>query len=729
MIHFTDRILMPWLGGLTDWSVRWAIVIAVVAVWLSVRAPRRTELRYLLCWSVLLVGILVPVMPTWGPGLSLPGFSANSLAFVPEDVEVTGAEVPPITGVLPEHGLPITEVMPEESLPNESSVPTPTHVAPVYAAPLSRPHLGWKRGFVLTLAFAWLAGVSICLLRVLGGLLWLARLRKTVTPLDATSVDTFRRCCQEVDLRRPADIAAHRSVRSPVIVGLFRPLILVPCDWAALGSRPQRAILLHELKHVAGYHDWSGVATELVRAIFFFHPAVHWLVDRINLERELLCDEAALGADGSPLDQAEVLLDFARRGNRLSIGRLFASQAVSTSLGHPKTIKARIERLLNPDVDHWPAPWSRSWRISVAVILVILMGGVGSVKIGTEGRSSLAGETATGEGITREEDSGPVPALVTVTGFSEDVRFALFTPDDRRLLTGGHDKLVRVFDMQTGKLLQTLQGHAGGITCGAVSPDGKMLATGSWDKTIRLWEIESGKEAATLLGHEADIRWLAFSPDGKLLASAGGDKVVRLWDVIAQKELRTLPAQDRPVNSVAVSPDGSMLATATGNWKKPEEFGEVKLWDLATGKELQTLPDYFSGYCGVSFSPDGKVLAFGDAHGWVRLWDVAKRSLIGRMKSPMGVYSLTFIREGNLLATSYYRGGVSLWGVSTGDLRVAYEGHEGTAYAVASSADGTVIVTAGADDKARIWSTPNDRGGDATTASRIRRWAARGRDL
>jgi hypothetical protein len=66
MTHLTDRWVVPWLAILADWSIRWGIVLAPLAVWFALRPPRRTAIRSLLCLSALAAGVLLPVAPRWG---------------------------------------------------------------------------------------------------------------------------------------------------------------------------------------------------------------------------------------------------------------------------------------------------------------------------------------------------------------------------------------------------------------------------------------------------------------------------------------------------------------------------------------------------------------------------------------------------------------------------------------------------------------------------------------
>jgi len=100
------------------------------------------------------------------------------------------------------------------------------------------------------------------------------------------------------------------------------------------------------------------------------------------------------------------------------------------------------------------------------------------------------------------------------------------------LVGNSHDNNVRLWDVATGKVRLTLEGHTAEVDCCGFSPDGKTVASGSKDKTIKMWDAKTGKLLRTLTGHTGRVESLAFSPDGKTLATGGGggDTSVRLWD-------------------------------------------------------------------------------------------------------------------------------------------------------------------------------------------------------
>ncbi len=73
------------------------------------------------------------------------------------------------------------------------------------------------------------------------------------------------------------------------------------------------------------------------------------------------------------------------------------------------------------------------------------------------------------------------------------------------------------------------------------SPNGTVLASGANDKTVKLWDVETGNNIATLQGH---IRAVVFSPNGIFLVSRSDDKTVKLWDVLTGQNIATLGSVD-----------------------------------------------------------------------------------------------------------------------------------------------------------------------------------------
>jgi WD40 repeat protein/serine/threonine protein kinase len=201
---------------------------------------------------------------------------------------------------------------------------------------------------------------------------------------------------------------------------------------------------------------------------------------------------------------------------------------------------------------------------------------------------------------------GPIPGVRSTV----QMNALAFSADGRRLASGSHDRAVKVWETASGQVIRTLQGDSM-VWSVAFSSDGKRLAAND-GRTVKLWDLASGKVVATLQGHNDQVTGVAFSPDGKLLASGSNDRTVKVWDVASARELHTLRGHRGPAGRVAFNRDGTRLASGSVDYT-------VKVWDVASGQELRTLR-HESLVGAVAFSPDGMRLATG-CDGMVRVWD------------------------------------------------------------------------------------------------------------
>ena len=134
----------------------------------------------------------------------------------------------------------------------------------------------------------------------------------------------------------------------------------------------------------------------------------------------------------------------------------------------------------------------------------------------------------------------------TLKGHTGGVCSVAFSPDGKLLASGSADDTIKLWDVATGQCIRTLKGHKYDVNSVAFSPDGKLLASAScaypyqegpecFQGQIKLWDIRTGKCLQTLKRHTRKVYSVAFSPDGKLLASGSRDQTIKLWVVSTGK--------------------------------------------------------------------------------------------------------------------------------------------------------------------------------------------------
>ncbi|NJR75012.1 MAG: protein kinase [Scytonema sp. CRU_2_7] len=180
-----------------------------------------------------------------------------------------------------------------------------------------------------------------------------------------------------------------------------------------------------------------------------------------------------------------------------------------------------------------------------------------------------------------------------------------------------------VATFQRWQCVRTLRGHSSMVVAVAISSDGRAIASGSNDNTIKLWRLETGKLLRTLggwfSGHSSIVHTVAFSPDGQTLASGGTDGMVKLWQMRTGQLLHTLTGNSGAVWSLAFSPDGKLLAS--GSYDRT-----IKLWGMPDGKLLSDFTGHNKGVRSVAFSSDGQILASGSADKTIKTLDYSFHS-------------------------------------------------------------------------------------------------------
>jgi WD40 repeat protein len=337
-------------------------------------------------------------------------------------------------------------------------------------------------------------------------------------------------------------------------------------------------------------------------------------------------------------------------------------------------------------------------------------------------------------GAYAQDASVATQLMLDTGGHMSKVWKVIVTPDGKQIISSSDDKVVRVWDIASGKTVRTIRGQVGPGSDGklyaiALSPNGKWLAVGGWTHQqcagrcgeVRLHDFATGKLVGLFKGHTNVVFGLAFSPDSKKLASGSGDMTAAIWEVETQKLLYMLRGHNAEVYAVGFTPDGQRVVT--GSFDQT-----LKLWSVADGREIAPMVGHRDKVFALAVSPVDGTIASAGYDRTVRLWDGKTGQflrIVGNQQTIIGTVS--FSPDGKFILTG--TGGTAdfnchVWDVATGAETVTYKGHDNIVIASAIGPDGRMAVTGGGNSsQIQVWDLLTGRTEKVLTGTGAPGWA------
>ncbi len=283
-----------------------------------------------------------------------------------------------------------------------------------------------------------------------------------------------------------------------------------------------------------------------------------------------------------------------------------------------------------------------------------------------------------------------------------------FFPDGR-IIIGGYDANVSVWEKSTESAVLTLSGHKSDVTCVDCNSDGSRAVTGSLDTTLRMWDVNKGTE----LWCEAELPWkrtlndrawsVAFSRDGRYFSTGHEDGAVGMWNTEPGANHWKNRLHDGKVTGIAFSPDGRFVASAATD-------ETIRLWDAENGRELSCVAlgsePRVSGTQPLVFSPDRQWLMVIIVSGVLRLstdnlYAETERSSRGSVRTECFAFS----PDGARFAVVGKDGVVQLRNANTGTELCTLLRGSGNESSIATFPDGRRVVSMGRKSGGKIWET------------------------
>lgn len=273
----------------------------------------------------------------------------------------------------------------------------------------------------------------------------------------------------------------------------------------------------------------------------------------------------------------------------------------------------------------------------------------------------------------------------------------IISPNRKMLISGGRDGKIKLWDLETGELLNILAGHTSSVESIAISSDSQLLASSSSDTTIKLWNLNTGKLLHTFTGHSGVVSSVALSPDSQILASGSYDKSIKLWDVTTKKPIRTLQGVSSLVSSIVFSPRTDQKILTAGLVE-----GRVLQWGLEKDSWPSTLLWNTQKVESLAISSDCKTLIIGDGRGGIKVVKLDMGVEFSSVSSHQGSVasvvispdSKTFLSAGN---------DIRLWNIESRELMETFSEHSAKVCSVAFSFSGDNFASSSQDGTIKIW--------------------------
>jgi len=321
----------------------------------------------------------------------------------------------------------------------------------------------------------------------------------------------------------------------------------------------------------------------------------------------------------------------------------------------------------------------------------------------TDGRRVVS---ASGDGTLKVWDLESGRVLVTLQGHTNWVLACAVTADDRRVVSASADGTLKIWDLESGHVLATLEGHAYPVNACAVTADGRRAVSASADGTLKVWDLEKKEAFTTLHGHTGSVKACAVTADGRRVVSASGDKTLKVWSLERGHIPTTLEGHAGRVDACALTVDrqlGWLVISAS-------EDRTLKVWHLRSGRVLATLEGHAGSVNACAVTADGRRVVSASSDQSLKVWDLESGRALATLEGHAGsVNACAVTVDGRRLVSGSADGTLKVWDLARLPTRATPQGHAGGVNACAVTVDGRRLVSGSADGTVKVWDFASGR--------------------
>lgn len=243
-----------------------------------------------------------------------------------------------------------------------------------------------------------------------------------------------------------------------------------------------------------------------------------------------------------------------------------------------------------------------------------------------------------------------------------------FSPDGNLIASACQDKIIRIFNANTGELIRQLDDHLEGVHYVEFSPDSKTLVSASWDRTAILFEVASGKILQIFQDHEGNLNTVHFNRDGLKVITSSWDKKTRVFSINNGKQATVLEGQKRTILDANWSPDGKMLFIASMD-------STLRIMDASDYSPLFVVR-HEAPISDVKITQDSRYCISADKSGTVAIYDLGSHALVKQFKAhSLGVNALAVNAKEGVFTTASSDYTLHQYGLNDIVLRNDLRGH------------------------------------------------------
>jgi WD40 repeat protein len=272
------------------------------------------------------------------------------------------------------------------------------------------------------------------------------------------------------------------------------------------------------------------------------------------------------------------------------------------------------------------------------------------------------------------------------------------SPDGKTLVSSSYsNKAIKIWNLETGELEKTLEGHGAMVNTIAISPNQKIIASGSVDETVKTWDFSTGKFRHTLQIYgelaKKEITCVVFSADGKYLYAGTKGANTVYWDANTGKEEGSLGLLSTGCSRIAISADGRTIAGISP--------GRLQVFDPPGKKRFEIEPDHTNA--SIAISADGETIYIGDTKSNIYLWNSRTAQEIGTLTTrSKSLKPLVVSPDGQTLVSGTLGGLIKIWDLKSLTEISAIDAHSSFLTGLIFTPDGQNLISSG-DTTIKVW--------------------------